>query len=290
MEVILAAVVPVAVMAVIGYLMARWGKPVQGEMLRFLVAQVGSPALIFSALLKITFSGAMLFNYTLASIAAIACFGLIAYPVLRIARQSIRAFLPSLMFGNTGNLGLPLALYACGPMGLGYAAVIHTMTAVCNFTLGQAIASGTADWRTLMRNPALLAAFAGLAATSLHWVPPTWLHNTMDLVAGMTVPLMLLMLGTSLASIQVTTLRRALALSLFRIGLGITVGFTLAALFGLTGIPRAVFVLQSSMPVAVYNYLFATVSKTDPQGVASLVVVSTLISVATIPVLLAVLL
>src|SRR5450432_1899117 len=111
MEVILAAVVPVAVMVVLGYLMARWGKPVDGETLRFLVAQVGSPALIFSALLKVTFSASMLLGYALAAIAAVACFGLIAYPVLRLARQSVRAYLPSMMFGNTGNLGLPLALY-----------------------------------------------------------------------------------------------------------------------------------------------------------------------------------
>jgi predicted permease len=77
---------------------------------------------------------------------------------------------------------------------------------------------------------------------------------------------------------------------MLRIGMGTGVGLGLAWAFGMTGVPRAIFVLQASMPAAVYNYLFALASRTDPEGVASIVVVSTLISALTIPVLLATLL
>jgi len=287
---ILAAVVPIMLMTLIGYFMARIGKPVEGEALRLLVADIASPALIFTALLKTNLSGGMLIEYAGASLAAVAAFGVIGYLALRVSGLSMRAFLPSMMFGNTGNLGLPLALYACGPVGLGYAAVFHTVAAVGNVTLGQGIAAGSARWQAVVTSPMLIAAILGLAAAVLHIALPLWLNNTLELISGLAIPLMLLMLGTSLATIRVAAIRRAVGLSVLRIGMGIAVGFMLAWGFGFTGVARTVLVLQCAMPVAVINYLFALIGKSDPQGVASIVVVSTIIAVLTIPVLLAILL
>lgn len=286
MQVVLAAVLPVLLIALLGYVLARMGRPVQGEMLRFLVSQVGSPALIFTALLKNDLSGQVLLGYVGAAMTALAVTGLVAWAVLRLYSQSVRAFLPSMMFGNTGNLGLPLALYACGPKGLGYAAVLHTVIAVTNFTLGQSIAIGHTRWRAVVTNPALIAAVLGVTVSALHVTLPLWLRNTLDLPSSFTIPLMLMMLGTSLATIQVGSMTRPVALAALRIGLGIAVGFGVSALFGMSGMPRAVFILQFATPVAVYNYLFALVARTDPEGVASVVVVSTLMSVVTVPVLL----
>lgn len=286
MQVVLAAVLPVLLMALLGYVLARMGRPVQGEMLRFLVSQVGSPALIFTAMLKNDLHGSELIGYAGAAVLALTVTGLVAWAVLRLNALSIRAFLPAMMFGNTGNLGLPLALYACGPQGLGYAAVLHTIIAVTNFTLGQSIAIGRTDWRAVATNPALIAAILGTTVSALHVTLPLWLRNTLELPSSFTIPLMLLMLGTSLATIHVGSMTRTLGLSALRIALGLGAGFGVAALFGMTGVPRAIFVLQFATPVAVYNYLFALVARTDPEGVASVVVVSTLMSVVTIPVLL----
>jgi predicted permease len=290
MEVVLAAVVPVLLMTLLGFVLARLGRPVQGDMLHFLVVHIGSPALIFTALLKNDLSGTALLGYAVAATAAMALFGLLGWCLLRLNALSTHAFLPSLMFGNTGNLGLPLALYAAGPAGLGYAAVVHTISAVGNFTLGQAIASGRTDWKAVVSSPALLAALLGLGVGQFHVSLPLWLTNTLELPASITIPLMLLMLGTSLATIEVKSVGRTVALSALRIGMGTAVGFAMAWAFGMSGVPRAMFILQLSMPVAVYNYLFALVGRTDPEGVASIVMVSTLMSVLTIPVLLAILL
>jgi malate permease and related proteins len=289
MEPILAAVVPVALLTLVGYVLARLGRPVEGATLRLLVIQLGSPALVFTALQKTSLSGALLFDYAAASAAAIACFGVIGWCVLRVAGLSIRAFLPAMMFTNTGNLGLPLALYACGPVGLGFAAIFHSINGIGNFTVGQGIALGSRSWGALVVNPTLLATIAGLAAVVTHLVLPVWLNNSLELASGLTIPLMLLMLGTSLATIRVTSWARAVGLSVLRIGMGVAIGFALARLFALVGVPRAVFVLQCAMPVAVFNYLFALAAKTDPEGVASVVVVSTALSLLTIPALLAVL-
>lgn len=286
MQVVMAAVLPVLLMVLLGFLLARFGQPVQGDTLRFLVAHVGSPALIFTAMLKNDLAGTALLGYAGAAVAALAVTGVVAWAILRLRSYSVRAFLPAMMFGNTGNLGLPLALYACGPPGLGYAAILHTVVAVTNFTLGQSIAIGRTDWRGFVSSPTLVAAILGTLVSTLHIALPTWLRNTLELPSSFTIPLMLLMLGTSLATIQVTSLGRTVGLSALRLALGMAVGFGVSALLGMSGVPRTVFVLQFATPVAVYNYLFALVARTDPEGVASVVVVSTLMSIVTIPVLL----
>lgn len=277
-------------MALLGYVLARLGRPLQGESLRFLVAQVGSPALILTAMMKVSPSEGVLLDYGLATVCALLAFALIGTVVLKLRRWSVRTFLPSLMFGNTGNLGLPLALYAAGPTGLAYAAVSHTLIAVANFVFGPSIAHGRTDWKFIVTNPTLIAAVLGIAAATMHVVLPPWLRNTLELCANLTIPLMLVMLGASLATIKVSSLDRTLVLAALRIAMGLAVGLTLAWAFNLSGTARAVFVLQLSMPVAVYNYLFAMLHNTDPEGVASLVVASTLMAVVVIPVLLVVLL
>jgi len=64
----------------------------------------------------------------------------------------------------------------------------------------------------------------------------------------------------------------------------------MAALFGLTGVARAVVILLSAMPVAVSNYLFALIYKRKPEEVAGMVLISTTLAFFGLPVLLAFLL
>ena len=93
-------------------------------------------------------------------------------------------------------------------------------------------------------------------------------------------------LGVSLARLTVTGVARAVLLSLVRIGGGLAVGLVLVYAFGLEGPAAGVVPIQTSMPVAVFNYLFAQYYDNSPSEVAGLVVVSTAISFATLPVLL----
>jgi hypothetical protein len=189
-------------------------------------------------------------------------------------------------FPNTGNLGIPLALYAFGPEGLAYAIVFLCFTSVMNFTIGQAIAAGTMSWRAIAKMPIIYAVVLGLAVTESGIALPQFLANTISLLGSITVPLMLLMLGVSLGSLRVAAFPRAFLLSLLRIGMGAALGFAVTALFGLHGAARAAIVMQSSMPAAVFNYLFALRWHNNPEEVAGIVVVSTLVTIATVPTLL----
>ncbi len=287
MSVILSAVLPVFITAFIGYAVARLDKPFDNKTVAFLVSSVGTPALVFFNLAKTPIVPAALIGMTAATLLAIAFYLVVGAAFLKAARLSARTYLPSLAFPNSGNLGLPLALYAAGESGLEFAIVIFSVTAILNLTIGQAVAAGEGKWGLVARSPILPAVGLGLVFAYGGIPLPLWAANTLDLLGNLTIPLMLLMLGTSLAKIQVTTFGRSALLGSLRIGMGIVAGFTISALFGFTGAERIAFIVQCAMPVAVYNYLFAQMYDNEPEAVASLVVVSTLISVITVPLLLA---
>ena len=289
MSVILPAIVPVLLLALLGFAMAKTGRAMDGGTTAFLVATVGTPALVFSDLAAAAFDPQKIATLASATAIAIGFYLTAGAIVLKLAGLKLRTYLPSLAFPNSGNLGLPLALYAAGQTGLNDAIIIFSVVSIANMTAGQVIAAGRGKWGRALRSPIIPAVVLGVACAYAHVVLPAWLTNTLSLLSSLTIPLMLLMLGNSLARIQVKGFPRAFALSILRIGMGIVAGFVLAHAFGLTGPERVAFVLQCAMPVAVYNYLFAQMYDNDPEDVASLVIVSTVLSVVTTPILLAVL-
>jgi malate permease and related proteins len=289
MSVILPAVVPVFITALIGYALARANRPFDTKTITFLVVSLGTPSLVFFNLARTTVSAGALAEIAAATAVAILFYLAVGAIAIKALGLKQRTFLPSLAFPNAGNLGLPLAFYAAGQEGLNFAIIIFAITSILNLTVGQAVAAGRGNWIAVMRSPILPAVALGLVFAYGGIPIPLWAANTLELLSGLTIPLMLLMLGTSLAKIQVTTFGRSGVLSIVRIGMGIVAGFALAAAFGFTGPERIAFVLQCAMPVAVFNYVFAQMYDNEPAEVASLVVVSTLVSVFTTPLVLAVL-
>ena len=175
---------------------------------------------------------------------------------------------------------------AFGERGLSYAIVFYAICTIGQFTVGQAVAAGVANWRGMLRLPLIYAVLAGVAVAVWKVPLPLWLMNTVSLIGGMTIPLMLLMLGASLARLQVAVISRAVTLSVLRIGSGACIGLVVAMFFNLDATARSVLIMQCAMPVAVYNYLFAQRWNNQPEEVAGLVVVSTLVSILSVPTLL----
>jgi malate permease and related proteins len=287
--IVLGAIAPVLLTALVGYVWTRSGRAFDGPTLTLLVTDLGMPCLIFANFATSTMPAAAFARSAVAVTAIIFALVGAGWGVLRLAHLAPRIYLPALAFPNVGNLGLPLALYAFGPEGLGVAIVFYTVTSVVNFTLGQAIAAGTMSWRDIRRMPLIYAVILGLAAHALGLALPRGLANILSLLGGITVPLMLLQLGASLGRLKVASLPRAFALSVVRIGMGAAVGFAATAALGITGTARAVMIQDSAMPVAVFSYVFALRWDNRPEEIASLVVVSTLMTILTAPVLLSVL-
>lgn len=279
-------IAPVFLCAAAGFLWVRLGRPFDNEMVTAVVTNLGTPFLVFSTLTKLQVGLAAFAEIALAAILCGVGFAVLGLAALRLARLPAHSYLPSLIFPNCGNLGLPLCLFAFGEAGLALAIGVFAVASVGQFTIGIALAAG--DWspRRLLQTPILYALAAALAFMATGTRPPLWLDNTCALLGGLTIPLMLVALGAALARLAVARLPRALSLSLLRLAGGFAIGLLVARGLGLGPMQAGVLVIQASMPVAVFNYLFAARFRREPSDVAGMVVISTLLSFATLPALL----
>ncbi len=169
---VLAAVVPVLVVILVGFLWVRTGGQLENAMLTPLVVDIGTPCLILATFLKIQIAPASFAAIALATVTALAVFAAVGYFLLKLLGLRVRTFLPSLTFPNNGNLGLPLAAYAFGSEGLGYAIVFYAICMIGQFTVGQAVAADSTNWHGVFRLPLLYATILGVLASVLHVAPP----------------------------------------------------------------------------------------------------------------------
>ncbi|WP_010140674.1 AEC family transporter [Oceanicola sp. S124] len=281
---------PVFLLAAIGFAWVRLGFDYQIDFVTRMAMTLSVPCLIFTALMKTEIDPAALTALSLASVAAYAVLTLVTALVLWLTKLDLRSYLAPLIFGNTGNLGLPLALFAFGEAGLGYAVVVFAVMALWSFTFGIWVVSGGGSVVRALKEPLLWATILGGIFLSQGWHTPVFLTNTLELTGQMAIPLMLITLGVAVARLRPGSIRLASVLSVLKIVLCVGIAWITGRLFGLDDVAFAVLVLQVSTPVAVTSYLLAVKYGADADAVAGLVVVSTLLSVLMLPLLLALLL
>ena len=280
-------IAPVFVCAVIGYIWRKQGRAYDTAFVTTLVTNIGTPCLVFSTLIDSKMQTDAFLEMGAATAATTVAFYAIYYLFLKATKLSMKAFLSALVYGNTGNMGLPLCLLAFGDHGLALAIAYFTVNVLFLFTIGVAVPAGATSPGALLRLPILYATLGALVFMSTGWHVPDFVTNTARILGGLTVPLMLITLGVSLAGLGVKRLPRAAVLSAMRIGVGFLVGWGGAEVFGFEGVARGVLIVECAMPVAVFNFLFAERYNNQPEEVAGMVVISTLMSFATLPFLLA---
>ena len=278
-----AVIAPILICAGLGYGWARKGIDYPVDFVTRLVMNIGAPCLILSS-----FSNADIDIGKMAEISAAALVILLIMLVLggvliRLMRLKISTFLPSLLFPNIGNMGLPLCLFAFGQTGLALGLTVFLVIFTLQMSLGILLTAGHGHPRELLKQPVLWATVIAVVLVSNGESLPVWLDNTTSILGGATIPLMLITLGVSLAQLKVAEWKHSLLFSLIRVLGGFGLAVLVAGLFGLEGVDRGVLILQSSMPVAVFNYLLALRYRREPGEVAGMVVLSTLLAFALLP-------
>lgn len=277
--------VPVLATILVGVAWARWGRPVDPDRLTPLILNVGTPCLVFSTLSTLVVPALELGIMVLATLLMIGAFLVTGRLLVRLTALPAGVFLPPVVFGNLGNLGLPLNLFAFGDAGLELALIMFATQSVLFFTVHFWLMSGRASPGMFAKTPHVYAIAVALAFTLSGTAPPIWLTNTTDLIGGLTIPMLLIMLGTSLARFRVSAIVRPLVLALLRIVAGLGVAWALIAVLGLEGTARGVMVICCVMPGAVFNYLAAVRYNRSSDEVAGYVVVSTLAVLCLLPVI-----
>ena len=279
-------VAPIFTVIAVGYLWSWSGRKYDLELITSIAINLGCPCLAFSTLTGIEINHTLLANVSLATAAAMILFGLAGMLLLRISRLSINGYLPPLMFANIGNMGLPVCFFAYGQEGLALAIIVFAVVCIGQFTIAIFLYSGSFSFISIVKNPVIISILIASVLLVLKISPPQWIAKSTKLIGDITIPVMLLTLGVSLQRMKVFKIGRALLLSITRIGMGFGVGILVSRLFGFHGVARGVFILQSSMPVAVFNYLLAERYERNAKETAELIIISTLLAIVALPLIL----
>lgn len=280
-------VAPVFLLAAVGFMWVQVGLEYRIKFVTQLAMSLSVPCLIFTSLMNTKIEPITLSTVFLAAVVAYVLVTLSAFVLVRMCRFDIRTYLAPLAFGNTGNLGLPLALFAFGEEGLGYAVVIFAVMGIYSFTFGVWVVSGGGSMFKAVKEPMVSATLLGALFLWQDWQTPLFLTNTLELIGQIAIPVMLITLGVAVARMSPGKLNRAIWLSLTKAIFCIAIACGVGLWFKLPPVAFGVLVVQVSTPVAVTSYMLAEKYGADSDAVAGLVVVSTLISVVILPLILA---
>ena len=284
---VLEIVAPVFLLATIGFVWVKSGLEYRIRFVTQLAMTMSVPCLIFVALMQADIDPNALKNLTMATVASYAVVTVVILTLIIVVGLNRQTYAAPLIFGNTGNLGLPLALFAYGETGLSYAVVVFAIMALWSFTFGIWLVAGKGSAGKVLREPMVAATILGALFLWQGWQTPQFLTNTLELIGQMAIPLMLITLGVAVARLEASGLIKALVLSTVKLVICAGVAWTIGRHFELDRVAFGVLVLQVATPVAVTSYMIAEKYGADAENVAGLVVASTLMSVAALPAILA---
>ena len=284
---VLTVIAPVFIIAGLGYFWVKRELPFDNGTISSLVMYVGSPCLIYSALTSNAAETAALGMMGISAFIVILMSLIFSWVFLKIVGWKLTTYLPALIHPNCGNMGLPLVLLAFGQEGLALGMAYFFVNSISQYTLGMAISAGQFDIRQLMKQPIIWAVIFVLTVILGEFQMPKWFNSTTSILAGLTIPAMLIMLGTSLANLNIASLKETLTISFLRILLGLGLGLLVIEMLSLSGIMAGIVLLQSAMPSAVFNYIFADRFNRESDKVAAVILQSTLISALSLPLLVA---
>ncbi|WP_170398251.1 AEC family transporter [Ruegeria arenilitoris] len=283
-------VAPVFILAGIGFAWVKLGFEYRLQFVTRFAMTLAVPSLIFVALMQTDIPGGDLSRFTVATIVANLVMAAVFWLIVRGLKLEQRTYLSPLIFGNTGNLGLPLCIFAFGQAGLGYAVIFLSVTALFSFTYGIYLVAGKGAFGKVVREPMVWATLLGALFLWRGWQTPMFLTNTLELLGQMAVPLMLITLGVAVARLTTHRLGQAVWLSFLKLAVCFALGWSVALIFKLEAVAFGVLVLQMCTPVAVTSYLLAERFDADSDAVAGMVMVSTALSVGALPIILAIIL
>jgi predicted permease len=279
---VLGIILPVFSIILLGYLYARREKPDMTWVNRLNV-NVLAPALIFTALASKDFDLPTHALLILGAIGVVAGSGLLAWPFAKLLHEDPRTFVPPMMFNNCGNMGLPIAALAFGPVGLSAMVALFTVSNLLHFTLGVHIVNRHAAFWPVFRNPMVLATFAGFAFALIQPPAPEWLMLAIKITGDAMIPLMLISLGVRMATVSWGGWNLGVIGALVCPLTGVAMAALLTPLLGLDATQSGLLILFGCLPPAVLNFMVAEQYNQEPAKVASIVLIGNVASIVFVP-------
>ncbi len=280
-------VFPVFFVVGIGYYLGKTNPKIDTKFITNFAANIGTPAMIIYAVTSTGINFEIFRDYFWYYLLAIFAFSIVGSINLYLLKtKDIVRELPPLIFPNTGNMGLPICMFAYGSQGLGVSASITSLIILMHFTVGVFLADRKFNLDVILKNPPFYAIIFSAIVLFYNIKMPIFVINTTEWLMYTTIFLILMSLGIALTRLKVFSLSKAIISSFTRMFIGPIIGIGLILLFNLKGFAAGVLLIQCSMPSAVLNYLVGSIysPKKVVDSVASTIVVSTIMSFITIPI------
>ena len=278
---------PVFFIVGIGYFLGKKSPNLDTSFITNYAANFGTPALVIFALTSSGVTFSVFAEYFIYSLIAIICFAIIGIIFLFLMKKDYIRELPPFILPNTGNMGIPICLFAYGSAGMGVAAAISSVVVLLHFTLNVFLANKKFDINVIIKSPSFYAILVVVGILYFEIETPTFVLNTVMLLAYGMIVLILISLGVALTQLKVFSFKSSAISSIGRVIIGPIIGIILIKIFNLSGFAAGVLLIQCSMPSAILTYLIASMysPKEIVDNIASMIVVSTLMSLVTVPII-----
>ena len=276
---------PVFFVIGVGYYLGKKNPKFDTNFITVFAGNIGTPAMIFYTVTTTGITLNIFIHYFVYALLMIGGFALIGLILLFLLRKDLSMELPPLILPNTGNMGIPICLFAYGTAGLGIASAVASVIILFHFTLGIFLAKKKFSLDVVVKSPPVYAIIISVIFLFFQIQTPLFLENTTFLLTYATIFLVLMSLGIALTKLKFS-LKDSILLSLCRVILGPIIAFIIIYYFNLSGFAAGVLLIQSAMPSAILNYLVGSMysPKKIVDSIASTIVVSTIISFFTIPI------
>ena len=276
---------PVFFVIGVGYYLGKKNPKFDTSFITVFAGNIGTPAMIFYTVTTTGITLNIFIHYFVYALLMIGGFALIGLILLFLLKKDLSMELPPLILPNTGNMGIPICLFAYGTQGLGIASAVASVIILFHFTLGIFLAKKKFSLDVVIKSPPVYAIIVSVIFLFFKIETPLFLENTTFLLTYATIFLVLMSLGIALTKLKFS-LKDSILLSLCRVILGPIIAFIIIYYFNLSGFAAGVLLIQSAMPSAILNYLVGSIysPKKIVDSIASTIVVSTIMSFFTIPI------
>lgn len=208
---------------------------------------------------------------------------------LSLPKATFGSFLVGTLVANSA-FALPFLAAAHGDQGLAMASLFDIGNSIMIFTFiyhqavkyGDSAHSGKINWGKFLKMPPLWGMALALILKGFKVQFPVFAVNFLELMGSPTVPLVMIALGLYFEP-SFKKLEYALLAVFIRMGIGLSIGFALAYLFGLSGLIKTVVISCSALPIGFNTLIFADLENLDREFAATEVSISMIVAMFLIP-------
>ena len=215
---------PVFFVIGIGYYLGKKNPKFDTNFITNFAGNIGTPAMIFYTVTTTGITLSIFIHYFAYAILMIGGFAIVGLIILFLLKKDLSMELPPLILPNTGNMGVPICLFAYGTQGLGVASAVASVIILFHFTLGVFLAKKKFSFDILIKSPPVYAIIVSVFFLFFDIETPLFLENTTFLLTYATIFLVLMSLGIALTRFKFS-FRDSIIFSLLRVIIGPIIGF-----------------------------------------------------------------